>query len=294
MMLREATMWSALRNHWPEYFMEAWGLGLFMISAGLFASLLFAPESPVAQSLANDWIRAALMGLAMGLTAIAIIYSGWGKRSGAHINPAVTLTFFRLKKISPWDALFYVLAQFIGGLLGIFLVALLLRGVFTEPPVNYIVTVPGKWGIAIAFVTEFLFSFGLMLIVLITSNTIQLSKYTGVFAGTMVALFITFGSSVSGMSINPARTFASAFPAQIWTAFWIYYLAPPIAMLTAAELYKWSSGLRTRSICCKLHPNGETNCISIDCCSHCDCLVRPWNDKDEAISPAPLSSDSIH
>ncbi|MEM7770751.1 MAG: aquaporin [Cyanobacteria bacterium P01_A01_bin.37] len=286
-------MWKALQTHWPEYLMEAWGLGMFMVSAGLFATLFYAPQSPVSQGLSNDFLKGALMGLAMGVTAIAIIYSGWGKRSGAHINPAVTLTFFRLKKIAGWDALFYALAQFIGGLLGVVLVAILLRGLFTEPPVNYVVTVPGQWGIAIAFVAEFLLSFGLMTMVLATSNTNRLSNYTGMFAGMMVALYIAFEAPISGMSINPARTFASAFPSQVWTAFWIYYFAPPLAMLSAAELYKRVSGLRSRSICCKLHPNGETTCISIDCCGQCEDLVRAWNTIEDPSQHSHHSSKPV-
>ncbi len=62
------------------------------------------------------------MGLLMGLTAILIIYSPWGRQSGAHINPAVTLTFWRLGKVRTWDAIFYMLAQFAGGALGVLLV----------------------------------------------------------------------------------------------------------------------------------------------------------------------------
>ena len=59
------------------------------------------------------------MGAIMGLTAIGLIYSPWGQQSGAHLNPAVTLTFWRLGKVATWDALFYVLAQFAGGALGV-------------------------------------------------------------------------------------------------------------------------------------------------------------------------------
>jgi hypothetical protein len=63
----------ALRRHWPEYLMEGAGLGLFMVSAGLFGTLLFHPSSPAAEPL----VRQALMGLIMGLTAIGLIYSPW-------------------------------------------------------------------------------------------------------------------------------------------------------------------------------------------------------------------------
>jgi aquaporin Z len=54
----------------------------------------------------------------MTLTAISISYSPWGKPSGAHLHPSVTLTFFRLGKVAPWDALGYVLAQCVGGIRG--------------------------------------------------------------------------------------------------------------------------------------------------------------------------------
>jgi Major intrinsic protein len=101
----------ALRRHWPEYLMEAAGLGLFMVSAGMFGTLLFHPGSPLFALLPDPLVRQALMGVIMGLTAIALIYSPWGQQSGAHLNPAVTLTFWRLGKVATWGALFYVLAQ---------------------------------------------------------------------------------------------------------------------------------------------------------------------------------------
>ncbi|NET09005.1 MAG: aquaporin family protein [Merismopedia sp. SIO2A8] len=277
-------MLNVLRHHWPEYLIEAWGLGTFMVSAGLVATLLYAPTSPIVSMIASPWARGIIMGVAMGLTAIALIYSPWGKRSGAHFNPAVTLTFFRLKKIEVWDALFYVVAQFMGGVLGIAFVSLLIKTPFTEPPVNYIATVPGQWGVAIALFTEFFLSFTLMGMVLVTSNRLNLAPFTGVFAGILVAIFIIIAAPISGMSINPARTFASALPSDVWTAFWIYYFAPPLAMLTVAELYLRLSKLTTRSICCKLCPNGDQPCISIDCCGKCDYIVREWHFSDEPSS----------
>src|ERR1700759_2549094 len=103
-------MLEALKKHWPEYLMEAAELGIFMISASVFTIMLFPPASPAVHAIASDFVRRALTGFAMGITAIALIYSPWGKQSGAHINPAVTLTFLRLGKVAPWDAVFYVAA----------------------------------------------------------------------------------------------------------------------------------------------------------------------------------------
>src|SRR5579863_10242230 len=106
-------MLRALAKHWPEYVIEALALGTLMISACLVTSALEYPGSPVHSLLTNPDLRRAIIGIAMGLTAIALIYSPWGKRSGAHMNPAVTLSFLRLGKIAPTDAAFYIFAQFI-------------------------------------------------------------------------------------------------------------------------------------------------------------------------------------
>lgn len=254
-----------MKLNWREYLIEAWGLGTFMVSAGIFATSIYAPTSRISSFIPNSFTKGLLMGIAMGITAIAIIYSPWGKRSGAHINPAVTITFFRLKKITTLDTLAYIISQFVGGLLGILLVAIILGNNFTNPPINYVVTVPGQWGAIAALIAEFLLSLGLMLVVLFTSNSDHLSKYTGVFSGFLVASYITFEAPISGMSINPARTFASSFPAQIWHGFWIYYFAPPLAMLIAAEIYL-RYPKKPRIICSKLCPNSEYPCISPQCC----------------------------
>jgi len=145
---------SALREHWPEYLIEAWALGCFMVSAGVFASLLGSPVSPIYSLVPSTTARTVLVGLAMGVTAVLLIHSPWGKRSGAHMNPAVTLTFLRLGKVHRWDALFFVIAQVAGGTLGVVMAASILGSVFTDPPVSYAATLPGPRGVAVAFVAE--------------------------------------------------------------------------------------------------------------------------------------------
>src|SRR5438445_4485296 len=179
-------MLETMRRHWPEYLMEAAGLGLFMISAAMFATLLEHPSSPIHQALPDPFLRRALMGLAMGFTAVSIIYSPWGQQSGAHINPAVTVTFFRLGKIAPADAAGYIVAQFIGGVAGILIAAALIGMYLAHPTVNYVATTPGPAGAIIAFVAEVIISFGLMLVVLIISNHSSRSRFTELFAGCLV------------------------------------------------------------------------------------------------------------
>ena len=248
------------RQHLPEYLMEAAELGIFMLSAGVFTILFEYPNSPVHQAIPNADLRRFLVGVAMGSTAIGLIYSPWGKQSGAHMNPAITLTFYRLGKVKRQDALFYLLFQCLGGLAGVGFVAWLFGKAFTQPPVNYVVTVPGELGWLGAVGGELIVAFLMMMMVLLTSNSQKLNRYTGLFSGCLVMLYVTFEAPLSGFGMNPARSFASALPAQNWTAFWIYVLVPSIGMFSAAALYQALFGQGAVK-CAKLHHHNHKRCI---------------------------------
>ena len=248
----------ALREHWPEYLCEAAELGLFMISAGLFTILLHHPGSPVLNFIPSEFVRRMLTGIAMGSTAIVLVFSPLGKRSGAHFNPAVTLTFWRLGKVKNWDAIFYIIAQFIGAIAGVFAVTLFVREALSHPTVNYAATLPGMQGVIVAFIAEFVIAFVLMAVVLRVSNTPHIARYTGLFAGALVAIYITLESPLSGMSMNPARTFGSAFVGHLWTGLWIYFTAPVLAMQLAAAVYLRSNGT---VYCAKYHHYNRHRCI---------------------------------
>ncbi len=251
----------ALRKHWPEYLIEAAALGTFMISACVFGVLLEHPSSPLNELLTNNGLlRRILAGLAMGLTAVSIIHSPWGQRSGAHMNPAVTLTFFSLGKIASWDALFYVLAQFLGGIAGVVIAKVLIGSPLQHTAVNYVVTIPGPGGPFQAFAAEFIISALMMSMVLWVSNSRRLNRFTPLFAGTLIATFITFEAPLSGMSMNPARTVGSAFSADEWSGLWIYFVAPATAMLLASVLYRCCRGVRA-VFCAKLHHSNSQPCI---------------------------------
>ena len=259
----------ALKEHWPEYLCEATELALFMVSAGLFTILLHHPNSPVLNIVPDPFTRRLLTGVAMGATAVALIFSPLGKRSGAHFNPAVTLTFWRLGKVKTPDAIFYIIAQFIGGIIGVVVVALFARMMLAHPAVNYVATLPGPAGLWVAFFAELVIAFVLMSVVLRVSNTPHLARFTGLFAGALVATYITFEAPLSGMSMNPARTFGSALAGHLWTGLWIYFTAPVLAMQLAAALY-----LRRRGIvyCAKYHHHNSQRCIFN--CRFADLLAR--------------------
>jgi aquaporin Z len=168
---------------------------------------------------------------------VGLIYSSWGRRSGAHMNPAVTLAFLSLRRISPLNALCYMVAQCIGGWLGVLAARALLGAPFAQAPINYIVTVPGADGPGVAFVAELVISFGMMFVILNVSNSARWSRYTGFAAGALIAVYVSFESPLSGFSMNPARTLASALPAHVWQGFWIYCTAPVVGMVAAAQLF---------------------------------------------------------
>ncbi len=255
--------------NWPEYLMEAWGLGIFMVSAVLFTILFEHPDMSLHQLIETPWVRRLCIGIAMGLTAIGIMYSPWGKRSGAHLNPAVTLAFYRLGKIDGRQSIYYILFQFIGGYLGVAIFQVLLSDWSSIPQVRYAVTVPGSWGIAGAFLLEALLSFILLIVVLFASNRKQIMRFTPVFAGILLTLFILLEAPYSGMSINPARTVASAIPAWVWASSWIYFIAPPVGMLIASEVFLYIKKYSPGQIPCPTDPTAT--CTSKRCVYMCHC-----------------------
>ncbi len=237
-----------------------------MISACFFTAVLQYSGSPVRNAIASDLVRRALIGVAMGLTAICLIYSPWGKRSGAHMNPALTLGFLRLGRIAPRDAAFYIASQFIGASVGVALVSLVLQAWVNDPSVNYIVTAPGKPGPLVAWIAEFSIAFLMLTMVLVTNRRPRLQKFTGYFAGCLVALYITVEAPLSGMSMNPARSFGSALNANLWTFYWVYLTAPVAGMLVAIEASRlYCASLR--QLCGKL-----THSHTHHCFIKCDCL----------------------
>lgn len=240
--------------------MEAGELAIFMISAATCTALIDHPASPIRQVIDDPLLRRMLTGLLMGATAICLVHSAWGRQSGAHMNPSVTLTFLRLGKIAPSDAAFYVAAQFVGGVAGMIVAHTVIGPALASPEVNYVATQPGAPGTLAAFVAELLISFVLMLTVLTVSNMMRLARFTPYFVGVLIAAYITFEAPFSGMSMNPARTFGPALIGSIWGALWVYFTAPPLGMLLAAEVYVRARGARA-VWCAKLHHDNDKRCI---------------------------------
>ncbi|HYC77150.1 MAG TPA: aquaporin [Planctomycetota bacterium] len=248
------------RAHFREYAIEAWGLGTFMAAACAVAALLYHPASPFG-GLAADRVAGRLpMGLAMGGVALALVYSPWGRRSGAHFNPAFTLAQYRLGRVAAPDLAGYVAAQFVGAVAGVSAASAALGPLAAHPAVDHAATRPGAAGVAIAFAAEAAIAFVLLSATAATAARPKLERYTGCVAAALVALYIVFEAPLSGMSLNPARTFGSAVFAGGWRDFWIYLSAPVAGMLLAAEARLRLVG-RGASGCAKLRHDSRGGCI---------------------------------
>lgn len=140
------------------------------------------------------------------------------------------------------------------------------------------VTAPGSAGVGVALLAEFALTFVLMLVVLAVNNS-RFTRWTGLVVGAMVAVYITVEAPLSGMSMNPARSFASAAVSGLWDHLWVYLVAPPLGMLSAAQVFVWVKG-RLAVRCAKLDHDPRLRCIF---CGH-----RP------AAAPTPNPPEVLH
>ena len=175
------------------------------------------------------------------------------------MNPALTLAFYRLGKMSLPDALFYLAAQFSGAIGGVCIARYLLPHTVGRA-VGYAVTAPGVRGSAVAFLGELMISFVLMSTTLVASNRETLARYTPYLVGFLYTTFIILEAPLSGMSMNPARSFAPALHASYWHALWLYFAAPTLGMLVAAEVFLRARG-GVYPFCAKLHHANNKRCI---------------------------------
>lgn len=247
-------------RRWSLYFIEALLTATIVAAAGAYTIIVQHPASPVHARLSEPVWRRVAIAFAMAVTVATIVYSRWGRRSGAHCNPAVTLTFFRLGKVTRGDFYGYVAAQFAGALAGAAAVALCGRAALAHPAVHWFVAIPGMSGNAVAFVAEFGVAAILMATVLLTMRTARLRAYTGVCAAAILALAISFESPLSGTGLNPARTLATSATSGIWDGWWIYFLAPAGGMLLAAQVFG-----RGSIPCAKLAHDTGRPCQFLNC-----------------------------
>ena len=198
----------------------------------------------IKKKLDNNFDSRAYNGGFEGALVLTTMIYIFGRVSGAHFNPAVTIPMFVLKKISFCECTYYVIAQISGGFFGSILVSLCSQGSFDNLCPNTYEEYNG-WSMVSCFFCEFILTFILALVIF--ASTIKknnLENLTGFIVGiTLYFLGIT-GNNVSGASLNPARSIAPAIISGLIgdnkpiRQLWLYIFGPIGGGATAALIYK--------------------------------------------------------
>jgi len=251
-------------NHLPEYLAEVAGTALMMLVGVGAIALMWAEVSPMPGLIESPDLRRLLTGIMFAGGATLVVISPLGQRSGGHLNPAVTLAFWMKGNIATIDALFYVVAQTIGALLGVGIAALLageaVRGV------QFGITLPGEgYSVTTAFFAEIVITAALVGLILFCVNNQRFARYTPVLAGSLVAALVFIEAPISGTSLNPARSIAPAILASVYVHQWLYIVAPLVGAVCAVWLHGRLSGSRPSTGCAKLYHTERYQCIFTNC-----------------------------
>ena len=171
--------------------------------------------------------------LAFAFVVIAMIYA-LGHLSGAHINPAVTLAFWSVRRFPTGQVVPYMVAQIAGAAAASALSQLALG------PVGQVGATIPTVAPAVAFGVEWLLSFALMFVVMAVATDERVADgFAALAVGLTVGFCAMVGGPLTGASMNPARSFGPALASGLWQAHWVYWVAPVTGMLAAAHLYEW-------------------------------------------------------
>jgi MIP family channel proteins len=174
------------------------------------------------------------IGLVHALVLTAIVYA-IGYRSGAQVNPAVTIGLLVAKKIGGKEAVVYIIAQIIGAVIA----AAVVYSIFGSE-MSASVTLPSEDNVVRALILETVMTFTLVYVVLATttSKNFKIVPLAGLAIGFTLGFNVIFGGSITGGSLNPARSFGPALVTWDFAYQWIYWVAPIAGGLIAAGVYK--------------------------------------------------------
>jgi aquaporin NIP len=204
---------------------------------GAFALLFAGCGAIVTDTHTHGALGVVGVSIVFGLVILAGI-AALGHVSGAHFNPAVTLSFFLTRHLPGRDALAYVSGQLAGATVA----ALLLWVIWPSRPADLGATVPSI-AVGRAVVLEGVMSGLLMLVILsVATDTRALGAPAAIAIGATIGLDALFGGPLTGASMNPARSFAPALVSGQWRDFWVYLAGPLIGAPLGAFAYQFVRG----------------------------------------------------
>jgi aquaporin Z len=236
--------------HLAEWGAELAGTALLLLGGLSAVALDFGRGSPVAAAVPEVSPRLLLTGALFAATGSLIAISPLGRRSGAHINPAVTLAFWITRMVHHHDLAGYLVSQFAGALLGVALWRLLWGP--TAATVMNGVTLPGPGVHPLqAVALEALMTGLLVLTIFLFVSRHGLMRWTPLAVWFVVTMLVWQGAPLTGTSLNPARSLGPAVASVNYSSLWIYLLGPLLGGAAAAAVVRLSAG-RLRPLTAKL------------------------------------------
>jgi aquaporin Z len=225
--------------HWAEWLCELGGT-LVQLFLGFGAvALLESPLAPGKRAIPSDTGRLLLVGLAFGLLAAAVATSPPGRRSGAHLNPAVTAGFWARGHTHAHDLVGYVAAQCLGALAAAGLFRLAFGSWATSVGNARTAPRPGLslWA---ALGIECALTFGLLVVVFAMVSHHRTARFTPAAVVLWLPVLICLGAPQTGASVNPARTLGPDLVSALFPAVGVYLVAPVAGALLAAAAFTLS------------------------------------------------------
>jgi len=234
---------------WKVYGAELSGTAL-LVFAGLSVVIVdFAPGGAVASLLPDAGLRRLITGFLFGTTGALVTLSPFGKESGAHINPVVTLGFWMMGRLKTGLVPGYIVSQLIGAAIGA--AALLVWGAMGRS-VEFGATMPG-YGDVPALAGETAASFVMVFLLFYFLRHRFLKPYTPALFPPLYALMVWLEAPLSGTSTNPARSFGPSLVAGEWHGWWVYWIGPLLGTLLAVAAHRLAGKRWPRLGVAKVH-----------------------------------------
>ena len=232
-------------------------LGTFwLVFAGIGSAVLAAHFLSTDQPPVNMGIGFIGVSFAVGLTVLTMAYA-IGHISGCHLNPAVSLGLWAGKRFPASDLLPYIVSQLIGGVLGAALLFLIVGGQaggdasasLAGASNGYGDHSPGHYSLLSGLVAEVVLTFFFLIIILGATDGRAPKGFAPIAIGLGLTLIHLVGIPVTNLSVNPARSTATALFAGGWAIeqLWLFWLAPIIGALIAGAVYRFLEAETTGS-----------------------------------------------
>lgn len=230
--------------HWPEWLCEFAGTALLLLGGLSAVCLDFGSNSPVAKVLPGHSARLLLTGLLFAGSSSLVAVSPLGRRSGAHLNPCVTLAFWRRGHVHPHDLAGYAVSQVAGAFAGTALVKWWWGAQARSVSLGITQPRPGLRAVDAAGIEAFMTALMVFAILAMVSAA-RTAPFTPLVLWIVVAVLVWQGAPLTGTALNPPRSLAPAVLTMNFHNLWVYFVGPIAGSAAAVEVFNLVPGVET-------------------------------------------------